>query len=97
MSGPSRLAAVPRGLTTRATIPGIPNARYWPGIDIEPFVRDVLAARRREQEHRERAGLAGPLPPADLLAVSGGGDKGAFGAGLLTALFRGFAPPAIHI
>ncbi len=80
---PPRLSAVPRHLTTRAVVPGIPNARYWVALDIEPFVRDVLAARRREAEHRRRAGLTGELPPVDLLAISGGGDKGAFGSGLL--------------
>ena len=78
---PPRLPAVPEELTARAEIPGIPGARYWVGMDIEPFVRDVLAARERE------ASLLGvsveELPPATLLAVSGGGDKGAFGAGLL--------------
>jgi len=77
LRAPSRLEAVPRDLTTRAEVPGIPGARYWVGIDIEPFVRDVLEARKREANHR------GGLPVADLLGVSGGGDHGAFGAGLL--------------
>ena len=80
---PERLPAVPEELTTRAVIPGIPGARYWVGEDIEPFVRDVVAARKREEAFLARTGHAGDLPPADLLAVSGGGDKGAFGAGLL--------------
>jgi hypothetical protein len=80
---PPRLPAVPEALTTRAEIPGIPGARYWVGIDIEPFVRDVVAAREREQDFLARTGHAGELPPTALLAVSGGGDKGAFGAGLL--------------
>src|SRR5512134_1019419 len=80
---PGRLPAVPAELTTRAVIPGIPGVRYWVGEDLEPFVRDVLAARQREEEFLARSGHAGELPPADLLAVSGGGDKGAFGAGLL--------------
>jgi len=74
---------VPWELTTRAIIPGIPGARYLVGVDIEPFVQDVLAARQREIEYLAHAGHTGPLPPADLLALSGGGDKGAFGAGLL--------------
>ena len=80
---PRRLAPVPWELTTRAVIPGIPGARYLVGVDIEHFVQDVVAARQREEEFLARAGHAGPLPPADLLAISGGGDKGAFGAGLL--------------
>ena len=80
---PRRLAAVPWELTARAVIPGIPGARYLVGVDIEPFVQDVVAARQCEEEFLARSGHIGPLPPADLLAVSGGGDKGAFGAGLL--------------
>jgi len=79
---PPRLPAVPEELTVRAEIPGILGARYWVGIDIEPFVRDMLEARERERKH---LGLAegAEMPPTTLLAVSGGGDKGAFGAGLL--------------
>jgi hypothetical protein len=80
---PQRLAPVPQELTPRAVIPGIPRARYLVGVDIEPFVKDVLAARQREAEFLARSGHGGPLPPADMLAISGGGDKGAFGAGLL--------------
>ena len=80
---PRRLAPVPKELTARAVIPGIPGARYLVGVDIEPFVHDVVAARQREEEFLGRSGHTGPLPPADLLAISGGGDKGAFGAGLL--------------
>jgi hypothetical protein len=80
---PSRLPAVPKDLTTRAGVPGIPGARYWVGVDIQPFVRDVLEAREREANHRASSGLEGELPVAALLGVSGGGDNGAFGAGLL--------------
>src|SRR5262244_3326048 len=80
---PRRLAPVPWELTGRAVIPGIPGARYLVGSDIEPLVQDVVAARQCETEFLARSGHTGPLPPADLLAISGGGDKGAFGAGLL--------------
>jgi len=80
---PRRLVPVPWELTGRAVIPGIPGARYLVGSDIEPLVLDVVAARQCEEESLARAGYTGSLPPADLLAISGGGDKGAFGAGLL--------------
>ena len=80
---PTRLAAVPASDTTRAEIPGIPNARYWVASDIEPFIRDALAAAQREQAYLARTGHQGPLPPVNFLAISGGGDDGAFGAGLL--------------
>jgi predicted acylesterase/phospholipase RssA len=79
----SRLPAVPEELTTRAEIPGMPGVRYWVGLDLEPFVRDVLAARERERQALTSSETGGVLPAAALLAVSGGGDKGAFGAGLL--------------
>jgi hypothetical protein len=91
---PARLPAVPQELTQRAQIPGIPNARYFVGLDTEPFVRDVLAARQREQEYLASTGSAGELPPVALLALSGGGDKGAFGAGLLNGwTAKGDRPP----
>lgn len=80
---PSRLPAVPAGMTARAEIPGIPGSRYWVAEDIAPFVKDVVAAREREKELLAQSGSTAELPPADLLAVSGGGDRGAFGAGLL--------------
>jgi len=80
---PRLLPAVPAELTTRAVIPGIPGARYFVGIDLDPLVGDVVAARRREQLALEQSGRTGELPPAEMLAISGGGDKGAFGAGLL--------------
>jgi predicted acylesterase/phospholipase RssA len=81
---PKRLPAVPEALTIRAEIPGIPNARFWIGIEIEPMVREVIAARERERAFLARSGHTGEFPPAALLALSGGGDKGAFGAGLMT-------------
>jgi hypothetical protein len=80
---PLRLEAVPLELTTRAVVPGIPNARYWVLSDVEPLVRDALAARQREEAFLSQSRQAGELPQLELLAISGGGDKGAFGAGLL--------------
>jgi hypothetical protein len=80
---PTRLAAVPVQDTTRAEIPGVPNARYWVDTDIEPFIRDAIASAQRERDYLARTGHQGPLPPIHFLAISGGGDDGAFGAGLL--------------
>jgi patatin-like phospholipase len=80
---PQRFEAVPIELTTRAVVPGIPNARYFVLSDVNSLVRDALAARQREEAYRSQSGQAGELPPLELLAISGGGDKGAFGAGLL--------------
>jgi hypothetical protein len=80
---PGRLEAVPRQDTTQAVIPGIPNARFWVDADPDPLIREVHAAIEREQAEWVHTGHRGALPPANFLAVSGGGDDGAFGAGLL--------------
>ncbi len=82
-AAPTRLAGVPVQDTTRAEIPGVPNARYWVDTDVEPFIRDAIASAQRERDYLARTGHQGPLPPIHFLAVSGGGDDGAFGAGLL--------------
>jgi predicted patatin/cPLA2 family phospholipase len=80
---PDRLSAVPVKETTRAHIPGIPNARFWVDADLNPLIREDLAEFEREEVEWAREGHRGALPPANYLAISGGGDDGAFGAGLL--------------
>src|SRR5437764_170474 len=57
-----------------AMIPGIPNARVW-----SDDRADALLARARS-EMFSRAARTGAV---DVLALSGGGSNGAFGAGLL--------------
>lgn len=80
-----RLDAVPPTLTERAVIPGISEARYWLDRDLAPFIQSVIQDDKREREALARAGksTSGPLPPASLLAISGGSDAGAFAAGIL--------------
>jgi predicted acylesterase/phospholipase RssA len=79
-----RRDAVPALSTVRAVTPEAPTSRYWPALNILQMLH--VAA---ESDDRERATLmkdgrpAEHLPPADFLAISGGGDLGAFGAGLL--------------
>jgi hypothetical protein len=81
-SAPERLPAVPRADTERALPLGIANARFYPDSDPRPMIVDATQALQREV-----AALppGAPLPLANYLAVSGGGDNGAFGAGLLNA------------
>ena len=81
---PERLTAVPQRETTLAQIPGIPNARYFPDTQIDLMAQETLAARNREAAALAREGYRGPLPETNILAISGGGADGAFGAGLLT-------------
>ena len=80
---PSRVAAVPDNLTTKATVLEITNLRYWMDGDPKPLLREAVRAMGRERQFLVRSGHQGPLPAAAGLVVSGGGDNGAFGAGLL--------------
>ena len=60
-------------------IPGMPGVRAW-GDEFSPvFQQDALAAREQEKH----SGLFEKEPIVNVLAISGGGGDGAFGAGLL--------------
>jgi len=79
-----RAPAVPPSDTVRAQPLGIPNARFYADGDPAPMVAEVLHAVERERAALRAAGRpADPMPPAAFLAISGGGDNGAFGAGAL--------------
>lgn len=80
---PVRLDAVPVATQARASIAGMPDVRYWADGEASDFLRDGLESVHREQDLLQRAGHRSPLPPAEFLAISGGGEDGAFGAGLL--------------
>ena len=73
---------MPISRTTQASVLGVPNERFFPFYGIKPLEVEVAAAMDRL---RQAKGLApnAPLPEMQLLAVSGGGENGAFGAGLL--------------
>jgi hypothetical protein len=77
-----RLPSVPPSDIARAQPLGLANARFFPLTQ-----RDGLTAEgeRAIERRRQALGLAPqtPLPPAHFLAISGGGDDGAFGSGLL--------------
>lgn len=82
---PARQAAVPMGMEDQAQVPGFEDVRYRLGFgkDTAAMAREGMESYRREQEQLAASGQGGQLPPAVYLAVSGGGDNGAFGAGLL--------------
>jgi predicted acylesterase/phospholipase RssA len=80
---PRREPAVPRDRTTAATVLGVPNERFRLFDDasyaaIQQEVADAAVRRRAAGR-----GPAGATPSLDMLSVSGGGENGAFGAGLL--------------
>ncbi|MFZ1641407.1 MAG: patatin-like phospholipase family protein [Candidatus Contendobacter sp.] len=82
---PPRQPAVPDKLQNQAQIPGLEKIRYRIGNpdDLAEMAREGLESVKREQAYLAANGQPGPLPPAVFLAISGGGDNGAFGAGLL--------------
>jgi predicted acylesterase/phospholipase RssA len=73
---------VPSDRTTQATVLGVRNERFFPFYGTEPLEAEFVAAGGRL---RRAQGLApdAPLPEIQLLSVSGGGENGAFGAGVL--------------
>ncbi|MGR8935755.1 MAG: hypothetical protein ACU837_15435 [Gammaproteobacteria bacterium] len=70
---PARLSAVPQNAVTEAEIPGMPGIRYMASGDMKQFVADARRSLASEISHRAKTGQAGMLPPANLLAISGGG------------------------
>jgi hypothetical protein len=82
-ASPTRLAAVPKDEEAAAVVDGMPGIRYWKKGDLAVMEQDGIAAYKREADLLAAAGYKGQLPPANFLAVSGGGEDGAFGAGLL--------------
>lgn len=79
---PPRLPAVPGALQYEAVVPGMPQIRYrQPQVDA--LLKDLRTTVEREQTYLRKQGYDGPLLPISYLALSGGGENGAFGAGLL--------------
>src|SRR3954447_7955324 len=81
---PTRLAAVPRGRTSAVTVLGLPNERFFPleAAGQAGLQREFVTAVQRQLLARGLPPSA-PMPDLDLLGISGGGENGAFGAGLL--------------
>ena len=75
---------MPASDTVRALPLGIPNARFYADDDPGPMIAEAGRALEREQAALRSAGRPiKPMPPGYFLAVSGGSDNGAFGAGLI--------------
>src|SRR4051794_11187070 len=75
---PTRLAAVPRGRSSAATVVGVPNERFYPteATGQAALQREFVAAVQRQLMLRGLPPTA-PLPELDLLGISGGGENGA--------------------
>lgn len=78
-----RLPNVELSAVHRTTLLGIPDARFYP--DRNSAAMEALAVKvyERQLKFLGKSRTAASLPPASFLVISGGGDNGAFGAGLL--------------
>jgi predicted acylesterase/phospholipase RssA len=81
---PTRLSAVPSGDEELAiSVDGMSDVRFWGDESTPALISEGMGAYNREVALRRAAGERGLLPPSNFLAISGGGEDGAFGAGLL--------------
>jgi predicted acylesterase/phospholipase RssA len=81
-ASPPRGPAVPFARTRDARVLGLPNERFFFPWDGEAFRAEGMAASQRARRHRGNL-PRGAEPTIEMLAISGGGEDGAFGAGLL--------------
>lgn len=80
---PSRLGAVPATATAVESLAGAGHVRFLVARDTSDFADEAWQSFKKEQAWLAASGHKGPLPPVYFLAISGGGDSGAFSAGLL--------------
>src|SRR5512139_1695280 len=81
-STPDRLPAVPQSASAQAETLPVP-IRYLVSRETDSFAAEAQRALEKEKAWLASQGKHGPLPPAYYLAISGGGDNGAYGSGFL--------------
>jgi len=81
-STPQRLPAVPSASALQAG-EALGPIRFLVSRESESFAAEARNSLAREQAWLASQGKSGDLPPAYFLAISGGGDNGAYGAGFL--------------
>jgi predicted acylesterase/phospholipase RssA len=79
---PDRGPPVPLGSTTKATVLGLKNERFFPVSGAGPLESEFVAAMIGQMKTRGVKSVS-DMPTLQFLAISGGGENGAFGAGLL--------------
>ncbi|MGH7243195.1 MAG: patatin-like phospholipase family protein [Phycisphaerales bacterium] len=91
----SRGPAVPEELGSAAMVFDNPTIRSWDDDLSEPFLKEVVKVSDRELARVGTPG--GTPPPAQFLAISGGGSDGAFGAGLLVGWTKAGTRPEFKV
>src|SRR4029077_1450439 len=89
-----RLPAVAVADTARASVAGISGARFMAS---DAAALTAFGGRLYERESKYFSLLGRPIPSESLLAISGGGDNGAFGAGVLVGWSESGARPSFKI
>ena len=85
--------APPPGMAEQYSVLGIANARFWVDRRSAPLLEEL-----QQQARRAAASQSGAVPaPEHLLAISGGSDNGAFGAGLLAGWTANGTRPEFRI
>src|SRR5436190_10724126 len=79
---PGRLPAVPAA-QMQQTGEALGPIRFLVSRETDSFAAEAKNALLKEQAWRASQGQSAELPPAYFLAISGGGDNGAYGAGFL--------------
>ena len=85
-SAVARHDAVPVALESEARVADMPaniRARVGSPKDEAALAGEFVQSWKRERAYLASQGHGGPLPTTSFLALSGGGDQGAFGAGVL--------------
>ncbi len=109
-AGIFRLDPPPPTVTPGLPVLGLDNARFWPDGPADALLREAALVVSRQAEFSApapvgprargpgpRRAAAPPAPPAHFLALSGGGDNGAFGAGLLLGWTETGTRPAFNV
>ena len=84
-STPDRLPAVPQSASavSAQAITSSAPVRYLVARESDSFTAEAVRSLEKEKAWLESQGKGGSLPPVSFLAISGGGDNGAYGAGFL--------------
>lgn len=87
---------VPERLADEAELAGMPNIRIWGDASVAPLMMSLQHSPKSRALSRARR-AEGQQPPFNILAISGGGEDGAFGAGLLVGWGDGGTRPDFDV
>ena len=91
---------MPDASEAKAFVPGMNTGiRYFPRdpAHIQLFIDDYLTSVELEKAYLAKRGHTGSLPSIAILAISGGGDNGAFAAGFLNGWTKAGTRPQFKL